>query len=36
MPSPMASHGLQVFEVFDLWGTDWEKRQVEKRLGRKL
>ena len=30
------SHGLSVFEVFNLFGTDWEKRQVEKRLGRRL
>lgn len=29
-------HGLQVFEVFDFYGSDWEKRQVEKRIGRKL
>ena len=32
----LASHALQVFEVFDFWGDDWEKREVEKRLGRKL
>ena len=32
----LLSHGLQVFEVFDFYGQDWEKRQVEKRLGRKL
>jgi transcriptional regulator with XRE-family HTH domain len=25
-------HGLAVFEVFNLFGTDWEKKQVEKRL----
>ena len=30
------AHGLSVFEVFNLFGPDWEKRQVEKRLGRKL
>ena len=30
------SHGLSVFEVFNFYGPDWEKRQVEKRLGRKL
>lgn len=30
------SHGLSVFEVFNSWGTNWEKRQIEKRLGRKL
>ena len=32
----LASHGLSVFEVMPFMGTDWEKRQVEKRLGRKL
>ena len=25
-------HGLNVFEVFNMFGTDWEKRQIEKRL----
>lgn len=30
------SHGLSVFEVFSLFGADWEKKQVEKRLKRKL
>lgn len=29
-------HGLQVYEAFDFYGSNWEKRQVEKRLGRKL
>ena len=29
-------HGIQVYEVFDFYSSDWEKRQVEKRLGRKL
>ena len=29
-------HGLMVFERFSPFGADWEKRQVEKRLGRKL
>lgn len=29
-------HGIQAFEIFDFYGSDWEKRQVEKRLGRKL
>ncbi len=28
-------HGLNAFEVFDLFGAKWEKRQIEKRLGRK-
>lgn len=32
----LASHGLSVFEVFNFFGADWEKRQIEKRLGRKL
>ncbi|WP_217527442.1 helix-turn-helix domain-containing protein [Vibrio cholerae] len=30
------NHGLNAFEVFDLFGAKWEKRQIEKRLGRKL
>lgn len=29
-------HSLIVFERFSPLGGDWEKRQVEKRLGRKL
>ena len=29
-------HGLSAFEVLNLFGADWEKKQVEKRLGRKL
>ncbi|WP_020208596.1 2TM domain-containing protein [Gilvimarinus chinensis] len=29
-------HGIQTFEVFNFFGPDWEKKQVEKRLGRKL
>ena len=28
------SHGLSVFEVFSFLGPNWERRQVEKRLGR--
>jgi len=28
----LATHGLSVFEVIDIFGTDWEKRQVNKRL----
>lgn len=28
-------HGLNVYEVFNLFGPDWEKRQIEKRLKRK-
>jgi hypothetical protein len=27
-------HGLSVFEVFDLFGRDWEKRQIARRLRR--
>jgi len=30
------THALSVFEVFKFFGADWEKKQVEKRLGRKL
>jgi len=29
-------HGLNVYEVINLFGPKWEKRQIEKRLGRKL
>ena len=29
-------HGLAVFEVFNFFSPEWEKRQIEKRLGRKL
>lgn len=28
----VAAHGLAVFERFTLFGTNWEKRQVERRL----
>ena len=27
-------HGLNVFEVFSLFGSNWEKREIEKRLKR--
>lgn len=30
------AHGASVFELFTLFGPDWEKKQVEKRLGKKL
>ena len=30
----IASHGLSVFEVFTLFGVEWEKRQIQKRLNR--
>lgn len=29
-------HGLVAHEMFNLFGPAWEKRQIEKRLGRKL
>lgn len=32
----IVSHALSVWEVFNFFGPDWEKRQIEKRLGRKL
>lgn len=32
----IVSHGLSVFEVFNFFSPDWEKKQIEKRLGRKL
>ena len=32
----VAVHALSVFEPFKFLGPEWEKRQVEKRLGRKL
>ncbi|MGF1736331.1 2TM domain-containing protein [Photobacterium satsumensis] len=32
----IVSHGLSAFEVFSFFGAEWEKRQIEKRLGRKL
>ncbi|BBM02945.1 helix-turn-helix domain-containing protein [Microbulbifer sp. GL-2] len=32
----LISHGMSVFEVFSLFGPEWEKKQVEKRLGKKL
>ncbi|ENP8334035.1 helix-turn-helix domain-containing protein [Vibrio alginolyticus] len=30
------NHGLNAFEVFNIFGAKWERRQIEKRLGRKL
>ncbi|HIF6147869.1 helix-turn-helix domain-containing protein [Vibrio parahaemolyticus] len=30
------NHGLNAFEVFNLFGAKWERRQIEKHLGRKL
>jgi len=32
----IAIHALSVFETFNFLDTDWEKKQVEKRLRRKL
>lgn len=32
----IVSHGLSAFEVLNFFGPDWEKKQVEKRLERKL
>lgn len=32
----IVSHALSVFEVLDFFDADWERRQVEKRLKRKL
>lgn len=29
-------HGLNVFEVFNFLGPNWEKKRIEKRLGKKL
>lgn len=30
----VAIHGLNVYEVFNFFGANWEKRQIEKRLKR--
>jgi len=32
----VVNHGLNAFEVFNFFGPKWEKKQIEKRLGRKL
>lgn len=29
-------HGLNAYEVINLFGPNWERRKIEKRLGRKL
>ncbi|VAW45750.1 hypothetical protein MNBD_GAMMA02-50 [hydrothermal vent metagenome] len=29
-------HGIVAFEIFGSYGTNWEKKQIEKKLGRKL
>lgn len=30
------SHGLNTYEVFNFFGPEWEKKKIEKKLGRKL
>ena len=30
------AHALSIFEIFNFFGANWEKKQIEKRLGRKL
>ncbi|MEL0622427.1 2TM domain-containing protein [Marinomonas arenicola] len=32
----IVNHGLGAFEVLNFFGPKWEKRQIQKRLGRKL
>ncbi len=32
----LVMHGLVAFEFFGSFGTQWEKKQIEKKLGRKL
>ncbi|WP_419240598.1 2TM domain-containing protein [Photobacterium leiognathi] len=32
----IVSHALSAFEVVNVFGPEWERKQVEKRLGRKL
>jgi len=32
----IVSHGFSVFQETNLFGPEWEKKEVEKRLGRKL
>nr|WP_243694239.1 2TM domain-containing protein [Vibrio viridaestus] len=32
----VVSHGLRAFEIVNIFGLEWEKKQVEKRIGRKL
>ncbi|WP_122075767.1 helix-turn-helix domain-containing protein [Pseudophaeobacter sp. EL27] len=31
----VAAHGLSVFEVINIFGDDWEKKQISKRMGRR-
>jgi transcriptional regulator with XRE-family HTH domain len=32
----LVSHAIQAFEVFSFFSPEWEKKQIEKRLGREL
>jgi hypothetical protein len=32
----IVTHAIQAFEVFSLFSPQWEKKQIEKRLGRDL
>ncbi|WP_318506854.1 2TM domain-containing protein [Photobacterium leiognathi] len=32
----IVSHALSAFEILNIFGPEWERKQVEKRLGRKL
>ncbi|SMY32220.1 MULTISPECIES: 2TM domain-containing protein [Photobacterium] len=32
----IVSHAFSAFEIVNIFGPEWEKKQVEKRLGRKL
>lgn len=29
-------HGLRAFEIFNFFGPKWEKKQIEKKIGKKL
>ncbi|WP_444944515.1 2TM domain-containing protein [Microbulbifer sp. ZKSA006] len=31
----LASHAIGTFNLFNFFGEDWEKKQVEKRMGKK-
>ena len=31
----LLAHGLSVFEVINIFGDDWEKRQIQKRMQRR-
>ena len=32
----IVSHAMSTFEFFNLFGPEWEKKQIEKRLGKRL